>query len=461
MKLSVLLMTYNHAPFVEQAVRSVLDQRTSFPFEVVIAEDGSTDDTAAIVSRFESEQPDRVRVLSRGRNLGLTANFLDAYTQCRGAYVATLDGDDYWTAPDKLQRQVDFLDQNSQFSFCFHNVRVISDQSGEDGQEIGATADGQTIFELEDLVKGNFVPFGSVVARNRLIPEFADWVRDIPGIDWVFGMLTARRGPFARIDGCLGVYRKHAGGAWSSLPRARQINTVLRIYEGIRGDLPPRLGPLIDAMVLNIKLGSEWQLARERIDELSRPRPDDPCRDLTKRNAELEAYARDLQAKYAELDQYSRGLVDKYADVERANRDLDHYSRDLAEKYTRLEDYAGGLRDRYAALEQATRTTEVEAYAHDLQSKYTDLDRYSQGLVDQFTRLDEANRDLTDKYARLEDYTRGLQDRYAALEAYARSRDAAAEHGQRDRCANNPATSAGACPGTRHASEAAMCPVSH
>src|SRR5262245_39083235 len=112
MKLSVLLMTYNHAPFVEQAVRSVLSQRTTFPFDVVVAEDCSTDDTGRIVSRFETQHPGRVRVLRRGKNLGIQANFIDAYAHCRGEYVATLDGDDYWTAPDKLQRQVDFLDQN-------------------------------------------------------------------------------------------------------------------------------------------------------------------------------------------------------------------------------------------------------------------------------------------------------------------------------------------------------------
>jgi glycosyltransferase involved in cell wall biosynthesis len=401
MKLSVLLMTYNHGPFVGQAVRSVLDQRTGFPFEVVVAEDCSTDDTGRLVSQFEAQHPGRVRVLRRGRNLGIQANFIDAYSQCRGDYVATLDGDDYWTAADKLQRQVEFLDRNPTYSFCFHNVKAASATPGEDGQEVGATAEGRegrTAFELEDLVKGNFVPFGSVVARNRLIPEFAKWVRDIPGIDWIFGMLNARRGPFARIDGCLGVYRKHAGGAWTSLSFARQINTVLKIYEGIRDDLPSRLCPLVDTMILNIKLRSEWHLAREKVNELMRSQYGEEYQRLVARNTELEAYARELAGKYVDLERYTKDLVDKYGALETVARDLDTNGRDLAGKFTQLETYTRD-RDRYCR-ELVDKFTGLEAYTRD-------RDRYCRELVDKFTGL--------------ENYTRDLQDRFATLEATARS----------------------------------------
>jgi glycosyltransferase involved in cell wall biosynthesis len=359
MKLSVLLMTYNHAPFVEQAVRSILDQRTDFPFEVVVAEDYSTDNTAAIVSRIEAEYPDRVRVLRRGKNLGMQANFIDAYSRCRGEYVATLDGDDYWTASDKLQRQVDFLQRNPSFSFCFHNVRAKSNTPAEDGKEIGAVADGRsdrTQFELDDLVKDNFIPFGSVVARNRLIPEFATWIRDIPGIDWIFSMLNARRGPFARIDGCLGVYRKHAGGAWTAMPTARQIKTILLIYEGIRGDLPPRLRPLVDTMVLNIKLHSECFLLREKLDELMHAQYGQHYQRVLNRNQELETYARELQAKYIDLERYTKDLVSKYTQLEDYARERDRCVRDLVDKFTGLENYTRDLQDRFATLEACARS---------------------------------------------------------------------------------------------------------
>jgi glycosyltransferase involved in cell wall biosynthesis len=445
MKLSVLLMTYNHAPFVEQAVRSVLDQRTDFPFEVVVAEDYSIDDTAAIVSRIEAAHPDRIRVLRRGRNLGIQANFIDAYSHCLGDYVATLDGDDYWTAPDKLQRQVDFLDRNPSYSFCFHNVRAISDRPGEDGKEVGAASEGRegrTDFELEDLVKGNFVPFGSVVARNRLIPEFSSWIRDIPGIDWIFGMLNARRGPFARVDGCLGVYRKHEGGAWTSLTWARQIKTVLRIYDGIRGELPPRLGPLVDAMSLNIKLRSEWHLAREKVDELVRSQNGDALQRLRARNLEIETYARDLQIKFADLERNSRCLADRFTRMEEYARARDQHGREEADVRTRLENYTRDLEGRFAAVEEYARTrdqhgrdvadqfTRLEDYTRDLEGRFAAVEEYARArdqhgrdVADQFTRLEDYTRDLQGRFVALEEYTRELQWRFAALEEYTRTRE--------------------------------------
>jgi glycosyltransferase involved in cell wall biosynthesis len=442
MKLSVLLMTYNHAPFVEQAVRSVLDQQTNFPFEVVIAEDFSTDDTAAIVSRVETAHPDRIRVLRRGRNLGIQDNFIDAYSQCRGEYVATLDGDDYWTAPDKLQRQVNLLDRNPRYSFCFHNVREVVDPPDEGGKVVGATSEGRagrTEFELEDLVTGNFVPFGSVVARAGLIPEFAPWVREVPGIDWIFGLLNARQGPFARIDGCLGVYRKHSVGVWTSMSWARQINTVLRIYDGIRGDLPSRLGPLVHAMSLNIKLRSEWQLAREKIDELVRSQTGDAFQRLRARNLEIEGYARDLQIKFADLERNSRCLADRLTRLEEYARDRDLHGREEADERIRLEDFTRDLEGRFATLEEYARARDqhgrdvadqfarLEHYTRDLQGRFAALEEYARArnqhgrdVADQFTRLEDYTRNLQGRFAALEDYTRDLQGRFTALEEYTR-----------------------------------------
>lgn len=125
MKLSVLFLAYNHAPFVRQALDGVLMQETDFPFEVVIGEDCSRDNTLEIVGEYEARHPEKVRVLRMSRNLGMQANFIDTYRQCSGEYVAFMDGDDNWTYCEKLQRQVDFIESNPEFSFCFHRVRWL------------------------------------------------------------------------------------------------------------------------------------------------------------------------------------------------------------------------------------------------------------------------------------------------------------------------------------------------
>src|SRR4051794_24115327 len=110
MKLSVLIATYNQKQYIAQAVRSALMQQTNFDFEVVVADDCSSDGTDVILRELMAENPGRLRVLFNEKNLGIHGNYRNAWFQCKGQYVALLEGDDYWTAAHKLQRQVDFLD---------------------------------------------------------------------------------------------------------------------------------------------------------------------------------------------------------------------------------------------------------------------------------------------------------------------------------------------------------------
>src|SRR5256885_17089820 len=109
MKVSVPIVTYNQEKFIAQAVNSVLAQQTSFPFEIVIGEDCSTDGTRGIVQRLVAENPDKIRAICREKNLGMLENHRATYGACRGEYIAFLQGDDYWTDPQKLHKQREFL----------------------------------------------------------------------------------------------------------------------------------------------------------------------------------------------------------------------------------------------------------------------------------------------------------------------------------------------------------------
>src|SRR6476646_9455354 len=107
MKLSVLICAYNQEPYIEQAVRSALAQRANFDFEIVIGEDHSRDATPDILRRLAEEHPNRIRLTINDKNLGMHGNYRATYDRCRGAYIALLEGDDYWIDPLKLQKQVD------------------------------------------------------------------------------------------------------------------------------------------------------------------------------------------------------------------------------------------------------------------------------------------------------------------------------------------------------------------
>ena len=118
---SISMITYNHAPFIAQAIEGVLQQKTTFPFELVIGEDCSTDNTREIVSEYHKKHPDIFRVIASDKNIGATRNSLRTLKACQGKYIAYCEGDDYWHHPYKLQKQVDYLESHQECGLVYWN----------------------------------------------------------------------------------------------------------------------------------------------------------------------------------------------------------------------------------------------------------------------------------------------------------------------------------------------------
>jgi len=118
-KVSVLMLTYNHAQYIQKAIDSVLEQVTDFPLELVISDDCSTDETTAIITEYQRKYPNLIEVLYNRTNTGVLSNFAKAWSACRGAYIALLDGDDYWVCKRKLQLQADYLDTHDDCTLTF------------------------------------------------------------------------------------------------------------------------------------------------------------------------------------------------------------------------------------------------------------------------------------------------------------------------------------------------------
>jgi hypothetical protein len=205
-KLSVMLKAFNQERFIAQAIDSALAQRTSFAFEIVIGEDCSTDGTRKIVDRYASRYPSRIRVLARERNLGMTRNTMVLYEKCRGEYIAWLDGDDYWSSPDKLQRQVDFLDANPGHTLCFHDTMIVKPNGAAVRHVCDWPADGG----VEDILFRGKGASSSCVYR-KVLDDFPDWFATLPYSDWALQVLHAERGRAAWLPEIYGVHR--AGGA--------------------------------------------------------------------------------------------------------------------------------------------------------------------------------------------------------------------------------------------------------
>jgi glycosyltransferase involved in cell wall biosynthesis len=109
---SVMMITYNHAPYIAKGIEGVLQQKTNFPFELVIGEDCSTDGTREIVFEYQKKYPDIIRVITSDKNVGMIKNGSRTQKACRGKYVAICEGDDYWHHPCKLQKQVDYMENH-------------------------------------------------------------------------------------------------------------------------------------------------------------------------------------------------------------------------------------------------------------------------------------------------------------------------------------------------------------
>ncbi|MCM1236444.1 MAG: glycosyltransferase [Ruminococcus flavefaciens] len=126
---SVAITTYNHEQYIGTAIESVLMQKTNFKYELLIADDASTDQTPLIIDRYRKLYPETITVYHRKNNMGATKNGNVLHDTCQGKYIAVLDGDDYWSYDLKLQRQVDYLEQHKKAVAAAHNVLCI-DQDG-------------------------------------------------------------------------------------------------------------------------------------------------------------------------------------------------------------------------------------------------------------------------------------------------------------------------------------------
>lgn len=214
-KISVCMITYNHAKYVRQAIDSVFAQVADFRIQLVVGDDASTDETQKHIASYESTPLVQYEPILRTKNLGMLPNFLDTLGRCEGEYIALLEGDDYWVDSSKLQKQIDFLDAHPDFSICFHPVKIQT----EDG--VIKSDDNQTsrdVSDIYDLARGNFMHTCSVVFRARLFESFpASFLKSTVG-DYFLHMLNARYGKIKRLPDVMGVYRVHSGGVWSMQP---------------------------------------------------------------------------------------------------------------------------------------------------------------------------------------------------------------------------------------------------
>lgn len=165
---SVIMLAYNHEKYIAKAIESIIMQKVNFRYEIVIAEDCSTDNTRNIVLEYKNKYPDKIKLLLNSHNLGAAKNGYNAHENCLGKYTAILEGDDYWIDENKLQRQIDFLEQNDNYSAVYHNVKIIDQNDIERDNRFGYEIQPEMDIDKNIFYKDLFVRLqtGSLVAVN-------------------------------------------------------------------------------------------------------------------------------------------------------------------------------------------------------------------------------------------------------------------------------------------------------
>lgn len=181
-KVSVIVVTYQHANFIKTCLDGILMQKTNFDFEILLGEDASTDGTREICIEYAEKYPDRIKLFLHKREnniniLGPTGrfNFIYNFFCAKGKYIALCEGDDYWTDPKKLQKQVDFLEEKSNYSFCFHTITKV-DVNGKLLKTDQSPAN--SLYPLTDFSSEQILAYGMLINTCSLLFRYSDFVLD-------------------------------------------------------------------------------------------------------------------------------------------------------------------------------------------------------------------------------------------------------------------------------------------
>lgn len=239
---SVCCIAYNHERYIAEAVEGFLAQRIAFPFEIIIHDDCSTDRTADIIRSYQQRHPRLIKTCfqtenqySKGRRI-----FSIIFARAAGKYLALCEGDDYWTDPDKLARQVALMEANPDYSFCFHPVNRLDQATGETVARIKPPVVKET-YTADDLFEhGNFIPTCSTLFRAGLVRDYPDWYYQATYGDFAFFVHAARLGPVGFVDEPMAVHRLHGAGAWGGRSYRAHLERFISTYEVIADGMRAR-----------------------------------------------------------------------------------------------------------------------------------------------------------------------------------------------------------------------------
>jgi glycosyltransferase involved in cell wall biosynthesis len=223
---SVDIITYNHEKFINESLDSVLMQITNFVFEIVICDDYSNDNTRNILLEYYKKYPEKIILRFNNQNVGLSNNYFDNKKACRGKYIAILEGDDYWTDPYKLQKQVDFMETHPEFSMCFANALEVFDfNNWEHESKVFSKVENRE-YNGSEILSEWIIATATVLYRNNINYNFKYLDRFIY-YDTPLFLKLCEAGKIWGMKDLMVVYRRHVNAITCSGLEKEDKNKIL------------------------------------------------------------------------------------------------------------------------------------------------------------------------------------------------------------------------------------------
>lgn len=217
---SICSTAFNHELYIEDALNGFLIQKTNFPFEILIHDDASTDNTQEIIRKYYEKYPNIIKPIFQKINQysqGKRVNFTFNYSRARGKYIALCEGDDYWTDENKLQKQVDIMEKYQDITLCVHATGVYRFVNNNVELKKIKLGDGDKFVSASEVILGGgeYGHTSSFVFRKELIIDPPKWYTTYPSGDTPTRLLAASKGKIYYIDEEMSVYRQGVGGSWT------------------------------------------------------------------------------------------------------------------------------------------------------------------------------------------------------------------------------------------------------
>lgn len=216
---SICVITYGHEKYIAQTIDGILMQEVDFDYELIISNDCSPDSTDEVVESYIKDHPkgNKIKYFSHKKNIGAYNNFVFSVQNAKGKYIALCEGDDYWIDSLKLQRQVDFLEANTDFSMCFTDYLVLSENTNTlTYPNLSKKFGVKSSFTKYDIILNNFIPTLTVMFKKET--EVLKYLNEnfFPS-DWFLHVLNSKYGKIKFLNMESAVYRIHDGGVCSSV----------------------------------------------------------------------------------------------------------------------------------------------------------------------------------------------------------------------------------------------------